>query len=347
MAEWRPLADAHAARVDVFVEPHLARRAERVKHPVHDFLFTYYSQRPAQLRRWHPGFGVALEDAPEYAGLKGYSAGRPRTVTPAYVDSQRPLLESVHRLLNATAGRAPQFGCFGLHEWAMVHAADETRHDWPLRLGQAGTDAVVESHRIACSHFDAFRFFTPTAQPLNTLRPARDDRPDFEQPGCLHAGMDLYKHAFRLTPMISSDLVADCFELARDIRVLDMRAAPYDLADLGFEPVAIETAEGKAAYVEAQRGFAERGAPLRARLIEECERLLSTAVTGAQSSQSAHQRRSSSSRSTSDAAVASTSPTVSREMRPSACWWCRSSTSFHSRRPSGQMIRSRPWSSVS
>ena len=274
MAEWRPLADAHAARVDVFVEPHLARRAERVKHPVHDFLFTYYSQRPAQLRRWHPGFGVALEDAPGYAGLKGYSPA-PTTVTPVYVDSQRPLLESVHRLLDATAGRAPQFGCFGLHEWAMVHAADETRHDWPLRLGQAGTDAVVESHRIACSHFDAFRFFTPTAQPLNTLRPARDDRPDFEQPGCLHAGMDLYKHAFRLTPMISSDLVADCFELARDIRVLDMRAAPYDLAGLGFEPVAIETAEGKAAYVEAQRSFAERGAPLRARLISECERLLS------------------------------------------------------------------------
>ena len=38
--------------------------------------------------------------------------------------------------------------------------------------------------------------------------------------------MDLDKHAFRLTPMISSDLVADAFELARDIRVLDMRAAP-------------------------------------------------------------------------------------------------------------------------
>ena len=86
--------------------------------------------------------------------------------------------------------------------------------------------------------------------------------------------MDLYKHAFRLTPMVRSDLVADCFELARDIRVLDMRAAPYDLADLGFEPVRIETAEGKAAYVEAQRGFAERGAPLRARLVAECERLL-------------------------------------------------------------------------
>lgn len=51
--------------------------------------------------------------------------------------------------------------------------------------------------------------------------------------------------------MISSDLVADCFELAWDIRTLDMRAAPYDLADLGFEPVRIETVDGKAEYVEA------------------------------------------------------------------------------------------------
>ncbi len=150
-----------------------------------------------------------------------------------------------------------------------------TRHDWPLRLGVEGTDAVVESHRIGCSHFDAFRFFTPTARPLNTLQPGPDDRASFEQPGCLHAGMDLYKHAFRLTPMVPSELVADCFELARDIRVLDMRAAPYDLADLGFEPVRIETPEGKAVYVEAQRAFAERGAPLRARLVAECERLLS------------------------------------------------------------------------
>jgi hypothetical protein len=277
-SEWRPLAEAHAARVDDFVQPHLARRADQVKHPVHDFLFTYYSQRPAQLRRWHPGYGVALEDADEHAGLKGYG-GDPVSVTAAYVVSQRPLLTQLHALLTATAARAPQLGCFGLHEWAMVHRSAEhgTRHDWPLRLGPEGTDAVVESHRIACSHFDAFRFFTPTARPLNILQPARDDRTAFEQPGCLHAGMDLYKHAFRLTPMVASNLVADCFELARDIRVLDMRAAPYDLADLGFAPVRIETAAGKAAYVEAQRGFAERGAPLRARLVAECERLLAVA----------------------------------------------------------------------
>ncbi|CAM3774376.1 3-methyladenine DNA glycosylase [Nocardioides marinus] len=308
-AEWEPLAEAHAARVDRFVRPHLERREARVKHPVHDFLFTYYSQRPAQLRRWHPGVGVALEDAPEHAGWKGYRvsttlagarcsttgpavdgarcstsgpadadarSGARVEVDPAYVASQRPLVEAIRRLLVATASRPAQLGCFGLHEWAMVHRASEhgTRHEWPLRLGERGTDEVVEGHRITCTHFDAFRFFTPSARPLNTLSPGSKDREEFEQPGCLHSGMDLYKHAFRLSPMVPSDLVADCFELAWDIRVLDMRASPYDLADLGLEPVRIETAEGKRTYAAAQAAFAERGAPLRARLVEACDALL-------------------------------------------------------------------------
>jgi hypothetical protein len=272
-SSWEARAQAHAARVDAFVAPHLVRREAREKHPVHDFLFTYYSQRPAQLRRWHPGYGVRLDAAPEYDSLKGYADG---AVTASYVDSQRPLLLALSRLLRATASRPANFGCFGMHEWAMVYRTDDIRHDWPLRLGSAGTDTVVETHRIACSHFDAFRFFTPDAVSLNTLSPTSADRVAFEQPACLHAGMDLYKHAFRLTPMVSSDLVADCFELARDIRVLDMRASPYDLADLGFAPIAVETAAGKAEYTTAQRAFTERGAPLRAALIEECDRLLAT-----------------------------------------------------------------------
>jgi hypothetical protein len=277
---WQARADAHAARVDAFVRPHLERRGSGVKHPVHDFLFTYYSHRPAQLRRWHPGHGVGLADAPEHADLRGYATlpgGEGVAVTDEYVASQRALLSSLKALLTATAGRTPHFGCFGLHEWAMVYRADETRHDWPLRLGAAGTDAVVESHRVACSHFDAFRFFTDDARPRNTLSPGRDDRAAYEQPACFHANMDLYKHAFRLSPMVCSDLVADCFELAVDIRVMDMRAAPYDLADLGFPPVRIETAEGKAEYAAAQRGFAERAAPLRSALAAECERLLAVA----------------------------------------------------------------------
>ncbi len=285
---WRARAAAHAELVDAFVRPHLERRDAHVKHPVHDFLFTYYAQRPAQLRRWHPGFGTTLAaGGADYGHLRGYEpvGDGDAAVAASYVAKQRPLLQALHRLLRATAARPAHTGCFGLHEWAMVYRLgdDETRHaDWPLRLGGVGTDEVVESHRIACSHFDAFRFFTEPARPRNTLSPGRDDRVDFEQPGCLHAGMDLYKHAFRLTPMICSDLVADCFELARDIRVLDMRAAPYDLAGLGVEPVRIETADGKREYAAAQAAFAERGAPLRARLVEECARLLAALPQPAQ-----------------------------------------------------------------
>ena len=281
-ATWRARAAAHEARLAPYVEPHLARRGRGERHPVHDFLFSYYSQRPAQLLRWHPGFGVRLLDAPSYDGLKGYADG---AVSGSFVASRRPLLEATHRLLVATASRPAHTGCFGLHEWAMVYrssgSSDGTRHPQPLRLGGDGTDTVVESHRIACSHFDAFRFFTDDARPRNTLSPGPDDRNDFEQPGCLHAGMDLYKHAFRLTPMIGSDLVADCFELAWDIRVLDMRAAPYDMTGVVLDPtgepwtpVRIETPEGKRAYADQQRRFADRAAPLREALVRECERLL-------------------------------------------------------------------------
>jgi len=284
-ATWIGRAEAHADRVDVWVQPYLVRRSEGRTHPVHDFLFTYYAQRPAAFRRWHPGCGVALADAPEYDGAKGYVDG---AVSPEYVATQVPLLTSVLTLLTATASRPPTLGCFGLHEWAMAYRSDqpgnEIRHRWPLRLGVAGTDEVVEGHRIGCSHFDAFRFFTPPARALNTLQPGRDDRPAYEQPGCLHAGMDLYKHAFRLSPLIPSELVADAFELAWDIRVLDMRAAPYDFTDLVLEPsgrqwtpVAIETPDGKAEYVAAQREFAERGAPIRQELIVWCEQVLAMA----------------------------------------------------------------------
>ena len=268
---WRARRASHEARVDAWVQPHLARRRAGVAHPVEDFLFTYYSQRPAALRRWHPGFGVGLVGAASYSDLKGYVEREGvLTVSREHVDSQGPLLTSLHALLTGTASRPAQLGCFGMHEWAMVYRQppDDVRHrSWPLRLGSDGTDEVVESHRIACSHFDAFRFFSDDARPRNTLRPRHDDRPAFEQPGCLHAGMDLYKHAYRLTPMVGSELVADCFELARDIRVLDMRASPYDLSELGYEPIEIETVEGKQQYVTAQRVFAERGAPLRRRTL--------------------------------------------------------------------------------
>jgi hypothetical protein len=86
--------------------------------------------------------------------------------------------------------------------------------------------------------------------------------------------MDLYKWAWKLSPAVRGDLLLDCFELARDIRYLDMQASPYDVSKFDLPPVRIETEDGKATYQEAQAQFAQRSEPLRARLIEVCEHLM-------------------------------------------------------------------------
>jgi hypothetical protein len=189
---------------------------------------------------------------------------------PAVLARRRPAVEWIRDLLLATASRPPHLGCFGMHEWAMVYrqTADEIRHrDWPLRLDPG---PVLEQNRVRCSHYDAFRFFTPAARPLNLLQPTRDEQIANEQPGCLHANMDVYRWSYKLSPLAPSELVADCFELATQIRTLDMRASPYDLAALGLSPVGVETAEGRAEYIRFQRRFADRAASLRQRLVEVC-----------------------------------------------------------------------------
>ncbi|MGH3508166.1 MAG: 3-methyladenine DNA glycosylase [Nocardioidaceae bacterium] len=278
--EWRARRAAHQHRVDAWIEPHRERRRRGERHAVHDFLFTYYSYRPAALRRWHPGVGVVLEGSgvQEFAGMTGYVVD----AEGARLDLEVPRTMAertrwIRDLLAATADRQPLLGCFGLHEWAMVYRQrpEELRHSaHPLRLGHAGTDAVVEQHRITCTHFDAFRFFTDEARPRNVVQPTRETQATNDQPGCLHATMDLYKWAYQLAPFTPSELVADCFALAKDVRQVDMAAAPYDLSSLGVEPIRIETAEGKAAYIAHQRGFAARGRRLRERLIEVCASVL-------------------------------------------------------------------------
>ncbi|MGZ9826317.1 3-methyladenine DNA glycosylase [Tsukamurella ocularis] len=270
--QWEPLAAAHRARLEPFVAAHRDRAARGEKHPVWDFLFTYYGHRPAHLLRWHPGIGVTLDGpraAGEFGGSRGYVVSGTRvTQDPAVLAKRAGTAAYVARLLEATAARRPVFGCFGLHEWAMVYReADQARHPVPLRLGPAGTDEVVRAGQLTCTHYDAYRFFTPDAAPRNAARLTRETQVDSEQPGCLHAGMDLYKWAFKLTPGAPSDLVADAFDLARDARELDMRASPYDLADLGFAPIAIETADGRREYVRRQAALAERAAPIRERLL--------------------------------------------------------------------------------
>ena len=314
---WQARAAAHDARVRVWTDAQQARASRGEKHPVFDFLFSYYSFRPAWLRRWHPGPDLALtgEAARAYLRWSEYheiargtdvppvnapasqssepaacvtasehSTGVPRVIygTPAVAlaplpSSRRHYVIWLRALLRATQSRPAFFGCYGLHEWAMVYrqTPDEVRHNaHPLRFAPDPLARIVEAAPITCSHFDAFRFFTPPARPLNKLTPARETVPQFEQSGCLHANMDLYKWSFKLAPFAPSELIADCFALARDIREVDMRASPYDLRALGFAPITIETAAGRADYETHQRAFTARAAPLRARLLALCERLL-------------------------------------------------------------------------
>jgi hypothetical protein len=284
--EWQERQRAHEARVRAWTDPHQARVARGEKHPVYDFLFTYYAFRAAWLRRWHPGPGIALTGEatreflrwPEYRELV-LDDGAPAVALDVATlpTPRREFVGWLRAMLVAMQARPAFFGCYGMHEWAMVYrqTPDEIRHNaWPLRFSPADLARIVEGSAICCSHFDAFRFFTGPARSLNKLQPSRTDAAQLEQRGCLHANMDLYKWAFKLAPFTPAELIADCFELARDIREIDMRASPYDLRALGFAPIAIETAAGRADYEEHQRAFAARGEPLRARLVALCDQLL-------------------------------------------------------------------------
>ncbi|MCG7255131.1 3-methyladenine DNA glycosylase, partial [Corynebacterium hadale] len=176
-------------------------------------------------------------------------------------------------VLGGVEKRPAHFDCFGLHEWAMVYRTDTPRHTLPLRLGRAGTDAVVEAHQLKCTHFDAYRFFTQPARPLNLTVLTREGQTANDQAGCVHVAMDLYKWATKLGPLVPGELLLDTFALAREARRLDMEASPYDCRELGFGVVPIETAEGKAEYVRRQRKLAEDAAPLRHRLVALLERV--------------------------------------------------------------------------
>jgi hypothetical protein len=280
-ADWTTRERMHRRRVEEFLAPHIKRAQAGESHPVWDFLFRYYSLRPRQLRVWHPGFGVVLggldsRAARAYLDRTGYGAHSAGvTVTFEHLRSRVETVRFIADLLRTTASRSPRMNCFGMHEWAIVYRAPTMRHERvPLRLGADKTDAVVESIPLRCTHFDAFRFFTEPAAARNAGTPSRREQAGWEQPGCVHANMDLYKWCYKLGPLVESELLVDCLELAADARVLDMRASPYDLAGLGFAPIAIESAVGRAEYVHAQQDIAARASPLRAAVADRCDDLL-------------------------------------------------------------------------
>jgi hypothetical protein len=270
---WRARQRAHRERVLPWVQPRQERRRVGRNHPVDDFLFDYYPYSVNKLITWHPGHAVALAgEADEYLSHPAYVRVQGGvTTTTDWLDGKRQRLDLAIALLEGTSSREPQTGCFALHEWAMVYGLEqsEIRHSsHALRLPPAEVRRTVDSVGLRCTHIDAFRFFTDEAVPLNTWAPTRATQPDLEQPGCLHANMDLYKYAMWFSPLVASDLVADCFDLARQARSLDMRASPYDVRPFELEPIPVETPEGRRAFVTEQADIASAAAPLRARLLD-------------------------------------------------------------------------------
>ena len=267
----------HRERLAPFAEERLARQFAHIKHPVNDFLFEYYTYRPAELLRWSPGPDALLEGAqPGDIAWREFVPCDGGLILPAasFPDHRLKFLQWAIGYLEGIAERPPSFHCFGMHEWAMVYRTPEIRHNaTPLRLSADEIAQYVDGEGVRCTHFDAYRFFAPTAVPLNRIPLTRTTTDQHDQKGCIHVTMDLYKYAYKLAPWSSGELIADAFHLAWEARQLDMRASPYDLKDFGFEPILMETRAGREQYVELQRQLLLKADPIRERLIGEYQQL--------------------------------------------------------------------------
>lgn len=281
---WTAWARRHRATVDALTTDHLERRRRGEPHPVVDFLFTYYRTSVGTAGRWHPGPGLLLEGAhrTERRTWRHYRHAQVDGRAGLVVDADSVLsrggarLERNRRIAEATLSRPGATGCFGLHEWAMLYGTRgrEIRHGAvPLRLSHERIDEVVRASTLRCTHFDAFRFFTETARPLNELPLSRGGQTSHEQPACLHAGMDVYAYTASLEAGAPGELLLDALRAAFSAREVDMRSSPYDLSEWGLAPIPVETPRGRAEFVAFQREWVTRTQALRSRYLRAVDRL--------------------------------------------------------------------------
>ena len=228
------------------------------------------------------------------------------------LDSLLTPFEWNYSLLKATKQHDPIFHCYGLHEWAMLYPTMEdttktnTNHQStstrvhhplsspppppppssmfqshiPLRVSSQIIEETIQTRGTNCTHFDALRFFTPTALPFNTpaytdIVRQRSQQVMYEQPACVHANMDLFKIALRLQPFIASSLIVEALQVALISRTLDVEASPYDVSSFGLGFVPVETSHGRALYKKRQVELMHQGNIVRTKLIAAYETFLS------------------------------------------------------------------------
>ena len=313
--QWKALLSRQRQRVDKLL-PTLVTEDEN--HPIYNFFLTYYRYVPSALRSYSPGIGVMISTE----SADDYKSDLPKKGRVVYNDScvifdprsanfnekQVNNFRKTLRILEATKIRPPNFHCYGLHEWAMLYSKSTpfVTQSLPLRksLSNEVIQEVVKTQGPKCTHYDAFRFFSEDAKPLNSTVPrsassaklasemplTRENEEHFEQPGCLHSIMDIYRWSLKIFPFISSNLLVDSLELAIKAREVDMRASPYDLKayefrsservsiepnhheksfenDFDRSPILIETIEGRREYAKLQKELYEQSKPVREQVI--------------------------------------------------------------------------------
>ena len=283
--QWTAQRSAHVQLLSTVVNAHRQRAIKGEKHPIVDFLFEYYHFKPAKLLEWSPGLGVFLKgnQALEFLSANHYGKSDLGVyINPACFPEKRLVgLDWIINLLESTQQRKPVFGCFGLHEWCMVYEKSDIRHPYlPLRLTHSQTRKIVEQSQVQCTHYDAFRFYSKSARRFNRHKLNRADMASYEQPGCLHSNMDLYRWAYKFHPWLASELIAETFLLALNIRETDMRASPYDVSDYtALAAIKIETRQGKEEYARLQKGYYQKARVLRTKLIGRLKLLKSELVS--------------------------------------------------------------------
>jgi hypothetical protein len=187
-------------------------------------------------------------------------------------------------ILMQTLQAEPILHCHGLHEWAMQYHPEgappppsgKYQSHLPLRVSRDVINEAVERRGISCTHVDALRFFAPAASPLNHHGSSlqRMDQLRLEQPGCVHAHMDLLKISAKLRPFCDPVLIQQVLQIALEARRLDVAASPYDATAYGIGVVPIETQEGRAEYRSQQKVLMERAEVVRRDLLLAYQRFL-------------------------------------------------------------------------
>jgi hypothetical protein len=142
---WKARQAAHLDRVGDLADAFAQRRSHGTKHPVEDFLFTYYNLSPAKLKQRVPPLGVAIEasaedllECPWLASDRFVRQNDRVFLDEAFLtDHTRQLAKWIRDLCDRVSERPTRFRCFGLHEWAMVYRlpAEQIRHQgYELRL---------------------------------------------------------------------------------------------------------------------------------------------------------------------------------------------------------------------